>query len=170
VALLGFHIDALGRLLLEAATAWIAGPLSETSTLPQRLRELGDPSAPPAISLTPRLGIGFGEVGAQQVRPNLFTALAVTPAVGRVFTERDAAAIVVLSHRFWEERLRSDPGVVGSAIRLGGQSYTRRAAPTTIEKSPRRDFFSPITCSNELSFQIVRVTVRDAQRALLHLT
>ena len=32
-------------------------PASETSTPPQRLRELCDPSAPPGISLTPRLGI-----------------------------------------------------------------------------------------------------------------
>ncbi len=58
------------------------------------------------------------------VTPNYFTALGVTPAVGRVFTERDAAPVVVLSDRFWRTRRGSDPLVVGSVMRLGDKTLT----------------------------------------------
>ncbi len=82
-----------------------------------------------ALNLTPMSWVNTPTDGAQavfadRVTPNFFTALGVTPAVGRMFTERDTAPVVVLSDRFWHERLQRDPAVVGSAMRLGDQTFT----------------------------------------------
>jgi predicted permease len=49
------------------------------------------------------------------------------PLLGRVFTNSDdqagAASTVILSHDLWEERLGSDPSVVGKTIALDGKAY-----------------------------------------------
>ena len=48
---------------------------------------------------------------------------------GRGFTEREAQAeldpaVVVISHRFWEQRLGKDPRVIGSSLVFNGRPYT----------------------------------------------
>lgn len=82
-----------------------------------------------ALNLTPMSWIDEPADAAQPVfadlvTANFFTALGVTPAAGRMFTEMDTASVVVLSHRFWEEHFQRDPKVVGSPIRLGDRTYT----------------------------------------------
>ena len=58
----------------------------------------------------------------------LFPLLGVRLAVGRYFTpEEDRAGsslVVMLSHRLWQSRFGSDPGVVGRTITLDNQGYT----------------------------------------------
>ncbi len=53
--------------------------------------------------------------------------LGVQPALGRNFVAADerrgAAPVAILSHALWRTRFASDPGIVGRAIRLGGQPY-----------------------------------------------
>ncbi|HUH13310.1 MAG TPA: ABC transporter permease [Longimicrobiales bacterium] len=63
------------------------------------------------------------------VSANYFDALGVRPARGRSFLpEEDVGpgtqAVVVVSHRFWRDRLGGDPGVIGRAIDLNRQSFT----------------------------------------------
>jgi predicted permease len=62
------------------------------------------------------------------VAGNLFPALGVRPALGRLFTGADTTAesalLVVLSHRYWERRLGGDPAVVGRVLRINGQPFT----------------------------------------------
>ena len=68
-------------------------------------------------------------VGPMIVTPNFFDVLGVPTALGRGFTAAEArpelgAAIVVVSHRFWRERLDSDPQVLGRTIVVNAQTYT----------------------------------------------
>jgi predicted permease len=56
---------------------------------------------------------------------NFFDVVGVTPALGRVFRSTDdgivsAQPVVVLSHRFWQERFGSDRSVLGRPFRLNG--------------------------------------------------
>jgi macrolide transport system ATP-binding/permease protein len=64
-----------------------------------------------------------------QVSGNYFSALRVTPALGRGFLpeeERapDANPVAALSYGLWRRRFGADPSVVGRDITLNGQSYT----------------------------------------------
>ena len=62
------------------------------------------------------------------VSPNYFTALGIKPAVGRLFSEGDAAEgggdVVVLGHDLWTRRFGGDPGVVGRTVILNERPYT----------------------------------------------
>jgi predicted permease len=63
------------------------------------------------------------------VSGNLFDALGVQAAHGRVLTAEDDRvvgrdAVVVLDHAFWRQQFVSDPGIVGRRIRLGGVEMT----------------------------------------------
>lgn len=64
-----------------------------------------------------------GRPAVAQQRPvsgNFFSILQVRPQLGRLFSDPDdsddAAATVVLSHRFWVNTLGSDPGVIGKSM------------------------------------------------------
>jgi len=88
-----------------------------------------------AYSLFPRamsLGIS-GAAGTERifgtlVTGNYFSVLGVIPAAGSLFnldeTEGEAAAAVVLSHRFWTRRFNQDPTVVGRAVSVNGRPLT----------------------------------------------
>jgi putative ABC transport system permease protein len=75
-----------------------------------------------------------GTEGAQRVRvtyadPYFFDVLDVDMALGRRLTDEDnrppgGDAVVVLSHGFWSTVLGGDPGVVGTAVDLGGRLHT----------------------------------------------
>ena len=65
---------------------------------------------------------------AGEVTADLFAALRVNAAIGRVLTNEDdrpgAAPVVVLSHDLWRRVFNGDPQVVGRRILLGGYGYT----------------------------------------------
>jgi putative ABC transport system permease protein len=67
-------------------------------------------------------------VVAGQVTADLFAALRVNAAVGRVITNEDdrpgAAPVVVLGHDLWRRVFGGDPQVVGQRILLDGYGYT----------------------------------------------
>lgn len=82
-----------------------------------------------ALNLTPMSWVDGSDNPAQAVfidlvTPNFFNALGVTPLLGRMFTDTDARPVVVLSDRFWRDHLHSDPAVIGSAMRLGDNTFT----------------------------------------------
>lgn len=65
-------------------------------------------------------------VRAELVSGTYFTTLGIQPAAGRVLDPSDDRApgghpVVVLSHRYWRNRFRSDPGVIGSSMRVNNQ-------------------------------------------------
>ena len=57
-----------------------------------------------------------------------FPTLGVAPLHGRVFNAEEdkpgGPRVVVISHRLWQRRFGSDPGLVGKAITLNGAPYT----------------------------------------------
>jgi predicted permease len=63
-----------------------------------------------------------------QVTSSFFGTLGVKMAMGRDFLPGEdlpnAAKIAIVTHAFWEQRLGSNPAIVGQAIRLDTQSYT----------------------------------------------
>jgi putative ABC transport system permease protein len=66
-------------------------------------------------------------VGAN-VSADLFRVLGVQPALGRAFTAEDdrpgAERVAVIGHSLWQQRFGGDPGLIGRALTLNGQSYT----------------------------------------------
>jgi predicted permease len=66
----------------------------------------------------------FGQI----VSPDYFSVLGVQPQMGRVFSpELDKpgdAPVVVISDRFWRNRLNSSPNALGQSLRMNGQIAT----------------------------------------------
>ncbi|HEU4629931.1 MAG TPA: ABC transporter permease [Gemmatimonadaceae bacterium] len=72
---------------------------------------------------------GVVPVQAATVSANYFAVLQARPAMGRFFVAEEgrapgSAPVVVVSHRFWTERLAGDRAAVGKAIRLNGTPFT----------------------------------------------
>ncbi|HEY4742135.1 MAG TPA: ABC transporter permease [Candidatus Acidoferrales bacterium] len=68
------------------------------------------------------------QVNGKMVTAGFFEALNIVPRYGRVFNLADEKTaepqVVILSHHLWQERYALDPGIVGTAITLDGQSRT----------------------------------------------
>src|SRR5271156_5352743 len=69
--------------------------------------------------------VGLGtprEVAAGVVDGNYFKVMGLRPIIGRLLTPADdgpnAAGAAVLTYRFWNTSLRSDPSVIGKTVRL----------------------------------------------------
>jgi predicted permease len=61
----------------------------------------------------------------QGVTPNFFDVLQLPMVFGRGFaSNEDHAPVVVLSARFWQRRLNSDPNIIGETVRLSGHPFT----------------------------------------------
>jgi len=67
-------------------------------------------------------------LASPHVTTNLFPMLGVQPALGRTFTEAEGQAggpqVVLLSDEIWRQSFHADPGIVGQAIKIGGDSRT----------------------------------------------
>ncbi|MGC4050468.1 MAG: ABC transporter permease [Paludibaculum sp.] len=61
------------------------------------------------------------------VTSHYFAMLGMRPVLGRFWTEGDdrpgSNRMVVLTHRFWAEKLGGDPGIAGRSLTLDGQMY-----------------------------------------------
>ena len=74
--------------------------------------------------------IGGAPVGANGgiTTPGFFRVLGMTPALGRLFEDRDlnrgANHVVVASDAFWRQHLGADPAAVGRAITIDGAAFT----------------------------------------------
>ncbi len=63
---------------------------------------------------------------ARKVTPGYLEVLGVTPHLGRTLSadrEDPSRRSVVLSHRFWSLRFRSDPEILGERLRLNGEEF-----------------------------------------------
>ena len=80
------------------------------------------------------------EVLAGTVSPDLFSLLGFEPLLGRGFLPQEDQAgnahVVVLSHRFWKDRLGGDPNVLGKTISLTSDSMN----PDTSLKLDRQEY------------------------------
>ncbi|MGA8595574.1 MAG: ABC transporter permease [Bryobacteraceae bacterium] len=79
---------------------------------------------PFAIALGERTERTWGHL----VTPSYFLTLGVRPAFGRFFDkeedEHDATPAVVVSYRFWQIHLGSDPRAIGKTLRINGHRCT----------------------------------------------
>ncbi|MET0213851.1 MAG: ABC transporter permease, partial [Vicinamibacterales bacterium] len=69
------------------------------------------------------------ELHPHVVSANYFSALGVSPHVGRFFrSDEDVAPgrnpVVVLSHSFWQRRFDADPRCVGTVLKMNGSPFT----------------------------------------------
>jgi predicted permease len=62
------------------------------------------------------------------VTPSYFATIGVHPVLGRFFEQEQEqpgrAPVIVVSHRFWQQHLGSDPSAVGRTLRINGQPCT----------------------------------------------
>jgi len=66
------------------------------------------------------------QVNGARLTSGVFSALAVAPALGRVFTadeDEHHQQVAVLSHTTWRNRFHADPGILGSKILLDRKPY-----------------------------------------------
>ena len=73
-------------------------------------------------------GVGEPErLDGRRVSANLFDLLGVRPILGRNFVpdeDKPGTKVALLNESLWKRRFGSDPGVIGRALTLNGESYT----------------------------------------------
>src|SRR5437867_4781758 len=73
-------------------------------------------------------GVGEPErLDGRRVSANVFDLLGVPALLGRAFVpddDRPGTHVVLLSYSLWQRRFGSDPGIIGRALTLNGESYT----------------------------------------------
>src|SRR3954452_20852720 len=73
---------------------------------------------------------GLGEperLDGRRVSANLFDLLGVKPLLGRTFVpdeDKPGTKVALLNESLWRRRFGGDPGVIGRALTLNGESYT----------------------------------------------
>ncbi len=97
--------------------------------------------------------------GAESVQsliatPNFFKIMGYQPAEGRLFRPEDQDEgnrhVAVLDHDFWASRFGSDPDIVGSTIRLSGESFQvigilrEGQKPPAMGGEPQADVWLPL--------------------------
>jgi len=96
----------------------------------------------------------------QLVSGNFFSVLGVKPILGRAFLpEEDQVPlrnpVVVLNHKFWQQRLGSDLGVIGKTLIFNGHSFNVvGVAPAHfdgIEAISEPDFWTPIMMQRQIA-------------------
>src|SRR6476620_2803617 len=65
------------------------------------------------------------QVEVMRISPEFFTTLGVTLAMGRTFTEAEAAVaenngVIILTDAYWRQRFAADPNILGRDILING--------------------------------------------------
>lgn len=67
-------------------------------------------------------------VSAGVVSANFFDVIGVTPMLGRGFAPHEeqpgAGGVIVVSHRYWQERLGGDPNAIGRTFQMNDREHT----------------------------------------------
>ena len=112
----------------------------------------------------------FGEgqvVQGQLVSGNFFSLLGVNAFLGRTFLPEDdqTGNRVVLGHSFWQQRLGSDPQVVGKSLLLNGTNFNViGVAPSGFAGllvAIEPDFWAPVTMVERITRDSGRLTSRQ---------
>jgi predicted permease len=83
------------------------------------------------------------------VSGNFFTALGISPALGRTIAPADdlesAEPVVVISHPYWQRRFRSDAGVLGKTLTINNTVFTVAgvAPPYLVDMTKRGSVNAP---------------------------
>jgi putative ABC transport system permease protein len=92
-------------------------------------------------------------VQGARVTANLFQVLRVSPALGRGFLSEEEQFgrhhVVLLSYELWQRRYSADPGIIGRAINLGGDTYTvvgvMPKGMAFFDNQPRVELWTPLS-------------------------
>ena len=98
--------------------------------------------------------LGRGDASLVQtgvVSANFFDVLGVTPLIGRTFREDDdsknAPAVLILSHAYWQNALGGDPNVIGRTFELNDRVHTVVGVlppiPQFPQSNPPNDVYMP---------------------------
>lgn len=89
-----------------------------------------------AMSIAKPIALAVGEENAVErvwgevISGNFFDVLRVKPVLGRFFStaevdhEQNAHPLAIISHSFWINHFQSDPGVIGTTLRINHFRYT----------------------------------------------
>jgi predicted permease len=108
-----------------------AGVQDDGASLTNYFERRGNISAFSSISVYRERGEAVGDPGAieqlevMRISPEFFTTLGVEPAMGRSFTDEEAAVaenngVVILTDAYWRQRLSADPKILGRDILING--------------------------------------------------
>lgn len=99
--------------------------------------------------------VSAAPVSVGMVTPNLPELIGARPLIGRGFrwedSEPGAAPVVMLGHELWRARFSSDPGVVGSTVRLEGRPVEVVGVMEASARLPRLrpELWQPLTVSRD---------------------
>jgi predicted permease len=106
-------------------------------------------------------GAAATRASGQLVSGNYFSVLGVGAARGRVLTPEDdkanAQPAAVMSHRYWEQTLNSDPSVVGQTFVINGTNFTvvgitpKEFFGERVRRPP--DFWLPLTLHPQIELR-----------------
>jgi predicted permease len=97
---------------------------------------------------------------SELVSGNYFSLLGVRPALGRLLIPEDSATrgaspVVVLSYRYWKQRLASDPSVINQTFLINGALFTIigvvQPGFDSVIGGTIPDFFVPITMKAQMT-------------------
>jgi predicted permease len=117
------------RLVVIYNTYPKAGVENDGSSLTNYYERRGNIPAFESLSLYMERAETVGDPGSMQqeeivrISPEFFQTLGVSPAIGRNFTEEEAAAqqnVIILTDAFWRQRFDSDPNILGRDTRING--------------------------------------------------
>src|SRR5689334_24116789 len=116
-------------------TTFSVPEIKDMDTGLKSIKELGTFSA---VNFT-IVGLGDPrEISAGVVDGNYFDVMGLRPVLGRLLNPRDdgpnAAGAVVLTYKFWNSTLHSDPKVIGKVIRLGSMMQVRSATIVGVQE------------------------------------
>ncbi|MDR3701127.1 MAG: ABC transporter permease [Candidatus Sulfopaludibacter sp.] len=95
------------------------------------------------------------------VSPNFFDVLGVKPLLGRTFVaaddRKDAPAVLILSHKYWQSHQSGDPNIVGKIFKMNNRPHTVLGVLPPIPQYPSEaDVYMPTSqCPTRSSAQFI---------------
>ena len=104
------------------------------------------------------------------VSGNFFDVLGIKAAIGRTFLPEEdihgANPAIILSHRFWQQRLGADPGVLGKTFNINGMNFTAvGVAPAGFHGvlvGIQPDFWAPVAMTSAITHDLNLLTNRES--------
>ena len=136
----------------------------------QEIAALRSGESPLSVRQTDAQANAAARANGHLVTGNYFNVLGVHAARGRVLTPEDdkqgAAPAAVISHRYWEQQLNSDPSVVGKSFIINGTNFTvvGITPPEFFGVRVRRppDFWLPLSFHEQIELRPSYLTNKEA--------
>jgi predicted permease len=136
----------------------------------QEIAALRSGESPLSVRQTDAQANAAARAQGHLVTGNYFSVLGVHAMRGRVLTTEDdkpgAAPAAVISHRYWEKQLNSDPSVVGKSFIINGTNFTvvGITPPEFFGVRVRRppDFWLPLSFHEQIELRPSFLTDKEA--------